>query len=241
MKNVKRTLVIVLTLAIAFSMVACGGNSEGEATVAPVVSDVTPVPDYSTLAGLSDEQLANYIVKYSVTTIQYVTDENGENVQDEFGVYKTEQQTKDYIEVGFTGYIIKSSDGGASFALDASQTSCFTIESQNDPRGLFSANAKFENYDELTKGATGTVAGLPTTTYTYKSGMFFNYDMYINEDYKITLKYVNNLDPASISVGGFVSMEVTELTFGTVTNELFQEYFAKQATPAPAPEAPAAE
>ena len=223
MKDLKKILVILLALCLMFSIAACGNEDEideadADATVAPYMASITP------------DQLSNYVIKYSVTEKTFITDEDGNYISTEDGTYQSEEITTNYVEVGYSGILLKSNDGGETFRLDQTATSCFSVVSQDDNRGLLSSFAQFtNNQDQLKDLGKETVAGLETTHYQYKNGMF-NYHMYVNDDYNITLKYESEGDMAK-------KMEVTELVFGAIDSAdgtyKIADFQAKLVTPAP--------
>ncbi len=231
MKNFKKLLVLALAFVLVLSLAACGPeedpDEDAEATVAPYKN------------GITDVQLGNYYIKYNVTQLVIKEDEEGDPVADENGTYIQEEKTTTYVEVGYQGLYLKSTDGGETFQFDTAATPCFSVVSQSDPRGLFSSFAQFTgNTDKLSELGKETVAGLETTHYQYKSGLY-NYHMYVNDEYQVTLKYVNE---GTMNVE-LKNMEVLELSFGTINADGgydFAEFQAKVVTPAPATEAPEA-
>lgn len=218
MKNFKKFVVLALAVAMAFSMIACegNGNSGVQATPRP-----TPKPN---VVDISAEQLNNYYVAYTVTKA-------GEMILDENNNYVEKTDATNYVEMGYSGTVVTSNDGGETFSVGSGQ--CFqsiaSIEKQ--PRSIFSIHMNYEK-DQLENKGTETVAGKQCTIYYFKSGPM-EINMYVDESFGTTgmcLKYV---------VTGYMpqTIEVTDIKFGDISEE---DFMAKLPTPAPAEDAPAA-
>jgi hypothetical protein len=221
MKLFKRILVLALMAVMVLTMVACGGDKTDAGNNGPVA---TPKPTPKLLiCDLEPQQLTNYYVEYTVTeTIDGV------------------ETTRNVVEVCYSTVILRSQDGGETFAYDMSGVACFTVTDTAKESSFFSSHIRYEK-DQLQNKGTETVAGKECTYYYFKNGLF-KYHMYVDETVGstgMTLKYIDekvdgngNILPTTI--------EVTKLEFGTMDTAKFTEYTTKVVTPAtaePAPEA----
>lgn len=229
MKNIKKLLVLLLAAVMVFSLVACGGdgndvNQGNENNDSGIRGDEGTSIDRN--VGLTEEQLENYIVEFTVT--EPASEEDGDKV--------IETTKKFYAsEVAFEGGYRHSLNADNENAIyGARDNSCFTYTEQDDYRGWFAAHKQYigdgVNEDKLTLIGEEKIADFDTKHYEFKMGIF-DIHFWVCEEYDLTVKYENY--EKDFNTMEFVlknGLEVTKLEFGTVE---FADFFALP-TPAPA-------
>lgn len=225
MKNVKKLLVLLLASVMVFSLVACG-EEEQSGGASDKRKDENAI---ERSAGLTEEQLSNYVVEFTVTRPVDIA-KNGESdnhIQVPEPFYAK--------EIAFDAYLHSTNADKENILFTARENSCFTYSDQDDYRGWFSAHKQYLGDDTTMQNVTELgeeeVAGYKTKHYQYKSGLF-NYHFWVCEDFDLTLKYesVERNDLGGEEV--MHALEVTALSFGTVT----EADFAACPTPTPAPD-----
>lgn len=194
MKTLKKIMLLALAVIIVFSMVACNQNTgdkdEGTPTAKP-----TPA---LLVCDVDNDQLMNYYVKYTVT-------ENNE--------------TKEYVEVGYSNIILKSEDGGASFKMASLDQTCFTLSDADVDASFFSAHLRYDKTQFENKGVE-KVAGKDCTHYFFKNGLF-NYHLYVDESFNTTGMTLKFVDEKTDFAGNSVpkTMEVNEILFDVINKQ----------------------
>lgn len=224
MKKFKTLAVMLLAIVLAFTCVACGEQQK------PTTKRDNDGKDESTKiersAGLTDEQLENYVVEYTV--IRPVASSENEAIT----VYEPFYAK----EVAFGGYRQTTNAKKADAIYKTVENSSFTYTDTEDYRGNFAAHKRYlldeTQKDNVTEIGTETVAGIETKHYQYKSGLF-NIHFWVAEEYDLSIKYeeheTNNMGMDQVVKG----LEVTSLEFGNVTQAMFDAC----PTPTPAPDA----
>lgn len=224
MKTFGKLLVLALAFVMVLSFAACGEDPNAGSAATP-----RPIPKLY-IVDISPEQSSNYYVAYTVT-------KSGEMVQDENGNYVEKKDATSMVEVGYSGLVLESADGGQSYKLGTTQCFNSTSSIETQPKSVFSVHMNYDKAQLENKG-TATVAGKECTHYYYKNGLM-EINMYVDETFGTTgmcLKY---------EAVGYMpqTIEITELKFGVVNSEPgyeFVNFQSKVATPEPAEEAPAA-
>lgn len=173
MKTFKKIVLLALAVVMVFSMVACDKTPQGSNDPA----EETPKPTPALLiCDVDATQLNNYFVKYTVT----------EATADGASTSTT------YVEVSYSGVILTSNDGGQTYTISATGQSSFSLTDVNVDGSIFSRHLLY-NKDQLEAQGTETVAGIETTHYFFKNGLF-KYHFYVDETFGstgMTLKFVD--------------------------------------------------
>lgn len=174
MKTFKKIVLLALAVVMVFSMVACNEKPQGGDQTG---SDPTPKPTPALLiCDVDATQLNNYYVSYNVTDV--ATDGT--------------TTTKKYVEVSYSGIILTSADGGATFTISATGQSCFSLTDVNNDGSVFSRHLLYSK-DQLENQGTENVAGVDCTHYFFKNGLI-KYHLYVDESFGTTgmnLKFVD--------------------------------------------------
>lgn len=227
MKNLKKLLVLLLAAVMVFSLVACGGDKTGDNGDEGLRDGDDVAIDRS--VGLTEDQLANYDVSFTVTEPSSVEDEESGKVLE----ITTEFDVR---EISFEGYLHSKNATSDDAVYTYRDNSCFTYTDQTDYRGWFAAHKQYLgdgiNEDKITLVGEETVAGFATKHYQFKMGIY-DIHFWVCEEYDLTVKY--EYYEKDFNTMQFVlkkGLEVTKLEFGTVT---LADFFALP-TPTPIPE-----
>lgn len=225
MKNLKKLLVLLLAATMVFSLVACnnGGTTNNGDDSGDKRGEANPI---DRTVGLSEEQLENYIVEFTVSRPQSVQDEVT-------GKYIEVVQSFGAREVAFEGYRHSTNVRSEIPVYTPRDNSCFTYTDQDDYRGWFAAHKQYlgddVNADALKELGTETVAGFETKHYQFKMGIY-DINFWVSEEYDLTIKY--EYSEKDFNAGGeFVlkkSLEITKLEFGVAD---YDEFYYSCPTP----------
>ena len=227
MKNLKKLLVLLLAATMVFSLVACGGNdSTDTGNNDDKRGDSNPI---DRTVGLTEEQLENYNVEFTVNRPQSIHDEVSDKYMEIVEPFYAR-------EVSFEGYRHSTNATSDNALYTPRDNSCFTYTDQDDYRGWFAAHKQYTgddvNADKLTLIGEEKIAGLDTKHYQFKMGIY-DIHFWVCEEYDLTIKY--EYYEKDFNTMQFVlkkSLEVTKLEFGTVT---LNDFFGLP-TPTPIPE-----
>ncbi len=213
MKNLKKFLVLLLAAVMVFSLVACqpnegnegekgGSNGPGERGENSIDRGV----------GLTEEQLENYSVQFTVTRPQSVQNNDGKYVEEIKPFYAH--------EVSFEGYRLSTNATSQAPVYTARDNSCFTYTDQDDFRGWFAAHKQYlgdeRSEENITVIGEEKVAGFDTKHYEFKMGIY-DINFWVCEEYDLTIKYEYKEKDFNKTPVEFVlkkSLEVTKLEFG---------------------------
>lgn len=230
MKNLKKFLVLLLAAVMVFSLVACGGNNNGDEDQDDEGLRGGEDVSIDRSAGLTEEQLANYNVEFTVTRPQ--------SIENEDGTYENTVESLYVREVSFEGYRHSTNAKSENVVFIPRDNSCFTYIEQDDYRGWFAAHKQYLgdgiNEDKITLVGEETVADFATKHYEFKMGVF-DIHFWVCEEYDLTVKYEKYEKELVNGTMDFVlknALEVTKLEFGTMT---LADFFALP-TPTPIPE-----